>query len=265
MRPRPARARSRSQVAQPSAVARTSTRAGPARPRSAWCRGSRASSSTSASSCSQPLATRRGARRPTRQVVGVAAHLVERRQPEPAVERGVLDALGHHRPAGLLEPDDELVRRGRRCRAAACARSRAEHEVARRGRGCRGRSAARQPARALGRRRRRPPACSGSTALAGHDVGAVAVHRDEQASSARVRSRGGCGRASTRSSQRGEPAISRSHLGGLHVVDDQPLGLGDHVVEGDPRSGRGIGPAAGRAASAPAGSTKHPLTRSSAS
>ena len=43
------------------------------------------------------------------QVGGVAADLVERGQPQPTVERGVLDALGHHRAAGLLEPHDELV------------------------------------------------------------------------------------------------------------------------------------------------------------
>ena len=53
----------------------------------------------------------------------VAADLVEADEPVPAVERGVLDALGHHRPAGLLEPHDELVRgaapRPRRRRARA--------------------------------------------------------------------------------------------------------------------------------------------------
>ena len=34
---------------------------------------------------------------------GVASDLVERRQPRPAVERTVLDPLGHHHAAGLLE------------------------------------------------------------------------------------------------------------------------------------------------------------------
>ena len=42
---------------------------------------------------------------------GVAAHLVEGRQPQVAVEGRVLDALGHDRPAGLLEPGHELLRR----------------------------------------------------------------------------------------------------------------------------------------------------------
>ena len=38
----------------------------------------------------------------------VAANLAQRRQPQVAVERGVLDTLGHHRPAGLLEAGHEL-------------------------------------------------------------------------------------------------------------------------------------------------------------
>ena len=38
-----------------------------------------------------------------REDAGVAAHLVERGQPRPAVEGAVLDALGHHHAAGLLE------------------------------------------------------------------------------------------------------------------------------------------------------------------
>ncbi len=45
--------------------------------------------------------------------VRLAADLVQRGQPGPAVERGVLDALGHHRAAGLLEAHGELP--GRRC------------------------------------------------------------------------------------------------------------------------------------------------------
>ena len=46
-----------------------------------------------------------GEREPT----GIAADLVERDQSEVAVERRVLDALGHHRPGRLLEARDELV------------------------------------------------------------------------------------------------------------------------------------------------------------
>jgi hypothetical protein len=38
----------------------------------------------------------------------VATDLAQRRQPQVPVERGVLDALGHDRPAGLLEAGDEL-------------------------------------------------------------------------------------------------------------------------------------------------------------
>ena len=49
---------------------------------------------------------------------GLAADLVQRGQPGPAVERGVLHALGHHRAAGLLEPDHELVAYGTRGRLA---------------------------------------------------------------------------------------------------------------------------------------------------
>ena len=40
---------------------------------------------------------------------GSAADLVQRGQPEVAVEGGVLDALRHHRPGRLLEADDELL------------------------------------------------------------------------------------------------------------------------------------------------------------
>ena len=39
----------------------------------------------------------------------VAADVVEREQPDVAVERGVLDALGHHRRRGLLEARDPLL------------------------------------------------------------------------------------------------------------------------------------------------------------
>ena len=43
------------------------------------------------------------------EAAGVPAHLVQRGEAEVAVERGVLDALRHHRPGRLLEADDELV------------------------------------------------------------------------------------------------------------------------------------------------------------
>ena len=42
---------------------------------------------------------------------GVAADLVQGDQAVPAVEGGVLDALGHHRSPGLLQPDREVDRR----------------------------------------------------------------------------------------------------------------------------------------------------------
>src|SRR4051794_14671158 len=42
------------------------------------------------------------------EAVRVAAHLVERDQSIEDIEGGVLGALGHHRPARLLEPGDEL-------------------------------------------------------------------------------------------------------------------------------------------------------------
>ena len=70
----------------------------------------------------------------------------------------------------------------------------------------------------------------------GHDVGPVAVHRDEQ----RLQ----------RTAQRAEVLVDQDaphephqavDLGRLHVVDDEPLGLGDDVVERDP-VGRGIRP-----------------------
>ncbi len=53
----------------------------------------------------------------------IAADLVERRQPQVAVERRVLDALGHDRPAGLLEAGHELL-------GVGPARSLGEHEPA---------------------------------------------------------------------------------------------------------------------------------------
>ena len=40
---------------------------------------------------------------------GSAADLVERGEPEVAVERRVLDALRHHGPGRLLEADDEVL------------------------------------------------------------------------------------------------------------------------------------------------------------
>ena len=42
------------------------------------------------------------------EAVGVAADLVQRREPEPAVEGGVLDALRHHGAGRLLPARDEL-------------------------------------------------------------------------------------------------------------------------------------------------------------
>ena len=47
--------------------------------------------------------------RADREAPGIAADLVQRREPEVAVERGVLDALRHHRPGRLLPANDELV------------------------------------------------------------------------------------------------------------------------------------------------------------
>ena len=50
--------------------------------------------------------------------VRVAAHLVQRGQPRPAVEGGVLDPLGQHRARGLAEPHDQLVPGGLPVRVA---------------------------------------------------------------------------------------------------------------------------------------------------
>ena len=46
---------------------------------------------------------------PDREATRIAADLVQRREPEVAVEGGVLDALRHHGPGRLLPADDELV------------------------------------------------------------------------------------------------------------------------------------------------------------
>ena len=71
---------------------------------------------------------------------------------------------------------------------------------------------------------------------AGHDVGAVAVHRDEQ----RLEGAAHGGVVDVAEDPAREPH-EPVDLGGLHVVDDEPLGVGDDVVERDP-VGRGIRP-----------------------
>ena len=76
----------------------------------------------------------------------------------------------------------------------------------------------------------------GVEAAAGHDVGAVAVHGDEQ---------GLEGAAHGGQVDVGEHVPGQPHqpvdLGGLHVVDDEPLRLRDDLVERHP-VGRGIRP-----------------------
>ena len=113
-----------------------------------------------------------------RQVVGVPAHLVGAGEAEPAVVGGVLDALGHDRPAGLLEPHPEVVGERPRCRAAPAA-----------GRGPSTSATTTSSASwSLGASspRARSAAALDDRRLLGihprprHDVGPVAVHGDEQ-------------------------------------------------------------------------------------
>ena len=109
-------------------AARRARPAGRARPRCAWCRGSTASSSRRATVALARGSHQRAARRPrSPRWAGSPPTSLSDGQPEPAVERGVLDALGHHRAAGLLEPHDELVAVPAACRgrpsASAATRS----------------------------------------------------------------------------------------------------------------------------------------------
>ena len=146
--------------------------AGRARPRSASCRASTAWSSRPASRAELAAHQSWNSSGVTPRCAGVAADLVERGEPEPAVERGVLDALGHHRAAGLLEAHHELVP----VRAAAAVAERERGDQVERvvpllgqllvGRGCGGVSTIRRD----GVRRR----------LARDDVGAVDGERDQQ-------------------------------------------------------------------------------------
>ncbi|HVD28628.1 MAG TPA: hypothetical protein VNC79_09030, partial [Mycobacteriales bacterium] len=105
------------------------------------------------------------------QVRGVAADLVERRESQPAVERGVLDALGHHRAAGLLEPDHELVP----VRAAALVAQRQLHQQVEGALPVLG-----QPIAGHSGGRADDLAALGRRGLAGHDVRPVDRDRDEQ-------------------------------------------------------------------------------------
>ena len=166
-------------------------------------------------------------------MIGVTADLVGTGEAEPAVVGGVLDALGHDRAAGLLEAHPEVV--GERAGVErGVAQVAVEHEVddhAERGLVGRSQVGACATSRSLDDRR-----LLGVGRTPGHDVGAVAVHRDEQ----------GLERApGRRLVQVGQDAPHQPHepvdLGGLHVVDDQALGLGDHVVQ-RPALGRGLRP-----------------------
>ncbi len=95
-------------------------------------------------------------------------------------------------------------------------------------------------------RRQQPPGAVGGPVddggllgvdtAARHDVGTVTVHRDEQRLE-RPAHRTVVDVDQDPPGQAHQPV----DLGRLHVVDDEPLGLGDHVVERHP-VGRGIRP-----------------------
>ena len=172
--------------------------------------------------------------------VRVAAHLVERHQLRPAVEGGVLDTLGHHGAAHLLEPDDQLVPL-RSLRASGDAQLAAQHEIDHHVEGfvqVGVQGGARQPGRLVhdldGRLRRR---------LAGDDVGAVPVQGDDHLGQAgadpgeRVVAQHDVV-AADRVGQRREPVHLGEQAGGGHLA----LGGGDHLRQraGDV-AGDGVG------------------------
>ena len=161
------------------------------------------------------------------EVLRLAAHLVQRHQPVPPVERRVLHALRHHRPAGLLEPDDELGPPSRvRLGARPTAGGPPEHEVTDELEGVR---------RVLGQ----PRAglldgpldhldALGGRRLTRHDVRAVPVERDQQLDDAQPELTAGVVAqrdvlVADRREQVGEPV----HLGVQAVLDDLALGLVD--------------------------------------
>ena len=177
-------------------------------------------------------------------------------EPEPAVERGVLDALGHHRAAGLLEPHDELV--GGAAPSAGCARPSARSHDQRRACSCRSLGAARAPGRA-----RRP-------STHGRGCSAAPARR------ARRRRGSGPSRRAARLERLGAAAPGRGRAAEvpwqIAAALDEPVDLGvqararrrSRLASLDDR--RRSPPArrcssveqVGRAASAPAGSTKQP-------
>ena len=150
-------------------------------------------------------------------------------QPEPAVERGVLDALGHHRPAGLLEAHDELVPACGPDRSAAPGRRPAGRGRGRApGRGRRGVSSGKLP-EGLGRGRlarpRPTPAARARRARRRRGSG-----RTRRAARPRSRAgRGGCGRAARGRSWQmlGQQVDQPVHLGVQAALDDLALGLLD--------------------------------------
>ena len=166
-------------------------------------------------------------------MIGVTADLVGTGEAEPAVVGGVLDALGHDRAAGLLEAHPEVV--GERAGVErGVAQLTIEHEVddhLQSGLVGRRQVSTRATSRSLDDRR-----LLGVGRTPGHDVGAVAVHRDEQGLE---RAPGGA------LVEVWQDAPHQPHqpvdLGRLDVVDDQALGLDDHVVESTP-VGRGLRP-----------------------
>ena len=181
--------------------------------------------------------------------VRLAADLVQRGQPGPAVERGVLDALGHHRAAGLLEADHELVPA-----PAPLPRSAAERE---RGHGGQGRV---QPRRAAGppprrprpsrRRRRRPARARRAPRTPGTRGNAVSSSAStvRRSPAARPRSAGSSGAGQ----QPGQPPYlggeaARGHLplGGLRDLGEALRVPGELRVPrrsaGPPRPDRGTG------------------------
>ena len=84
-------------------------RAGPGRPRRAWCRGWTGRSSTRGWRAWRAACSAWNSSTGIPNCAGVAAHLVQGDEPGVAVVGGVLDPLGHRRAAELLHPPGQLV------------------------------------------------------------------------------------------------------------------------------------------------------------
>ncbi len=144
----------------------------------------------------------------------VGADLVARHQAVPPIERGVLDALGHHRAGDLLEPDGQVPGRHR---VVGCLRG--EQHLPQR---LHGRGVGIRAAGCAGHRRLQPLDGGRGALATGPHVGAIDVHRDEQGPQGRLQVGG-----LTSWQDQGGGAQQPPGLRGKQRVDDQLLGVRD--------------------------------------